>query len=727
MIIKEAYANFGKLNNNKISFNDRFNIICLPNEGGKSTWCAFILTMLYGFDSKDRDRAASKDKPLGYISIKNRYAPWNGTPISGKLIIDYNNQEIEIRRWCGKNGALNNFSAKYTADGRAVPFLTAENCGEVLCGVSRDAYERSGFIKSGNVVTAGVCSNLDEKINSIISSGNEEISSDKISENLKKTRNKIRSNSSNGTLPKALAELNRLNEKISLMQSKSAEQFELHSELLKIQASLNSVNSKISALENRNNIEKIKKAESAKQNYNSAVQAVKAAQAKIVFNNKILTQNFLLSATEQINATIAADAARRIAKEKLSIQAPKESAATPESSEKEQPAQPQNVPEPESSIPQKRRKKSALVFLPPILVSILSIISVFSRPWQISVMLSLIAVAAAVIAYNQSKPAKTATTDTKSISAQAKNQEADKNIQDVPEKSETSAINEEAQREFESAQDDFKRAAYSLTQMFAVYGIRLKNLEQARRFVKDGFDNLAEYERAKGRYSAAKSALDALSSIQSELTVPAAVGNMQMPSESKAQLSEMQKSLQNRQAGLNNRIAKTDGELSAIGDYGKMLAEKMQLEDKIEQLKLKYEAANLALNVLSETNNEFKAQISPKLAEISSKLFSVLTGQKYTNVTIQDGLQALCAENEASALKSALNLSDGAADQLYLALRLALCELVLRNGNNNAPIIMDDALINFDKTRADAALRLLYKLSVNRQIIFFSCQTFSSQ
>jgi len=38
----------------------------------------------------------------------------------------------------------------------------------------------------------------------------------------------------------------------------------------------------------------------------------------------------------------------------------------------------------------------------------------------------------------------------------------------------------------------------------------------------------------------------------------------------------------------------------------------------------------------------------------------------------------------------------------------------------DAPILLDDALVNFDDARTDAALKLLQK--ENRQIIFFSCK-----
>ena len=51
-----------------------------------------------------------------------------------------------------------------------------------------------------------------------------------------------------------------------------------------------------------------------------------------------------------------------------------------------------------------------------------------------------------------------------------------------------------------------------------------------------------------------------------------------------------------------------------------------------------------------------------------------------------------------------LYLSGGTADQVYLAVRLAICRLAL---GEDVPIVLDDALVRFDDERMRAALTLL--------------------
>ena len=59
------------------------------------------------------------------------------------------------------------------------------------------------------------------------------------------------------------------------------------------------------------------------------------------------------------------------------------------------------------------------------------------------------------------------------------------------------------------------------------------------------------------------------------------------------------------------------------------------------------------------------------------------------------------------------------ADQAYLAVRLAICRLTLPP---DAPLVLDDALVNFDDERMKMALSVLRGEAETRQILLFTCQ-----
>jgi len=64
-------------------------------------------------------------------------------------------------------------------------------------------------------------------------------------------------------------------------------------------------------------------------------------------------------------------------------------------------------------------------------------------------------------------------------------------------------------------------------------------------------------------------------------------------------------------------------------------------------------------------------------------------------------------------------LSDGTADALYLAMRVASLELRL-NDERKMPLIVDDCLIQFDDQRAIEVLKMMSELSLRTQVILFT-------
>ena len=91
MKILSMTATFGKLSHQTLSFQPGLNVITAPNEWGKSTWCAFITAMLYGIDTRERTTQSA-------LADKERYAPWSGEPMSGRMDILWNGKAITIER-----------------------------------------------------------------------------------------------------------------------------------------------------------------------------------------------------------------------------------------------------------------------------------------------------------------------------------------------------------------------------------------------------------------------------------------------------------------------------------------------------------------------------------------------------------------------------------------------------------------------------------------------------
>mgnify|MGYP002744582844 FL=1 len=85
---------------------------------------------------------------------------------------------------------------------------------------------------------------------------------------------------------------------------------------------------------------------------------------------------------------------------------------------------------------------------------------------------------------------------------------------------------------------------------------------------------------------------------------------------------------------------------------------------------------------------------------------------------INEGVALVNGNGERLELKF---WSSGLADQVYLALRLALAK-VFSYQVESLPIILDDILVRFDENRQRSALELLAEIGKNQQIWLFTCQ-----
>ena len=198
MRIVRMKASFGTLRNRELALGEGLNIIEAPNEGGKSTWSAFLRAMLYGVNTKERDRQ-------GYIAEKNRYQPWGGGAMEGSVELIWQGQSITLRRSAKGSTPFGQFEAVYTDTQEPVPGLTGANAGEVLTGVPREVFERSAFVGQGGAAIDGAPA-LEARIAALASSGEEDVSYSQVERRLRDWLNRRKHNKT-GLIPRLEGEL----------------------------------------------------------------------------------------------------------------------------------------------------------------------------------------------------------------------------------------------------------------------------------------------------------------------------------------------------------------------------------------------------------------------------------------------------------------------------------------------------------------------------------------
>ena len=206
MRIYKMTATFGKLEHETLTLKPGLNIITAPNEWGKSTWCAFLIAMLYGLDTRAKTTRAA-------LADKEHYAPWSGSPMEGRIDLNWNGRDITIERRTKRRVPLGEFRAYETESGLPVAELTAANCGQMLLGVEQTVFRRAGFIRHADLpVTQDEA--LRRRLNALVTTGDESGAADRLAAELKDLKNRCRYNRS-GLLPQAEAERDALEGKIN--------------------------------------------------------------------------------------------------------------------------------------------------------------------------------------------------------------------------------------------------------------------------------------------------------------------------------------------------------------------------------------------------------------------------------------------------------------------------------------------------------------------------------
>ena len=168
-----------------------------------------------------------------------------------------------------------------------------------------------------------------------------------------------------------------------------------------------------------------------------------------------------------------------------------------------------------------------------------------------------------------------------------------------------------------------------------------------------------------------------------------------------------------------NELSKMDGSARAAELAEDIQIQLGRLENDVEQ----YARLKIASKVLSRAIEKYRQKSQGPVLNRATALFRQITLDSFEGVRAEfdDNGQPVLAgvRSDGSEIVTVDGMSDGTADQLYLALRLAGLEDYLDN-NEPMPFILDDILIKFDDERAAVALQILADISCKTQVIFFT-------
>ena len=700
MKIYSMTATFGKLEHQTLALQPGLNIIQAPNEWGKSTWCAFLVAMLYGIDTRER---STQDA----LAQKERYAPWSGSPMAGRIDLNYDGRDITIERGSKGRNVFGIFRAYETASGLDIPELTAANCGQILLGVEKSVFTRAGFLRLTDLpVTQDEA--LRRRLNALVTTGDESGSSDLLEKKLKELKNQCMSNRSNGMIPKLEArqkELEAQLQNLQLLQDQEQKLRKRQKQLEDHQASL--MNHK-AALE-----------------YSAAASAAqKAEEATAALETAGSTLRHWQHICDPLPPREEAEQALRQLKEAQQASASLQMEACMLPGAPKTPKPPafmtgKSVSDALSAVRQDAKRYarcsgagSSLYTLLPgglFLAGGIVLWMLVSPLWAvICLALGLIGMIAFPIIRHRQRRSQAA---------------LDAKYQSLPPERWEAAV-----QQYAAAYKDFEAALTQFEQSQSEFTARRDEILAQIRQLTDGeditvcqsrwqriLDSYSALEDAQRQYRMAASHAQVFCSLQKSVQPPRMPDTMTYSEEETNRLLS-DCGVQLRQ--LQSQLGHCQGQMAAMGQEGALRLQLQQTCTRLSRLKDTYAALEIAQQTAQEANRQLQRRFAPQISRHTREIFCRLTGGRYDRLTLDEELHLHTAAQEEDLLHNALWRSDGTADQLYFALRLAVAQALIPD----APLILDDALVRFDDKRLKKAMEVLQEEASNKQVILFTCQ-----
>jgi uncharacterized protein YhaN len=193
--------------------------------------------------------------------------------------------------------------------------------------------------------------------------------------------------------------------------------------------------------------------------------------------------------------------------------------------------------------------------------------------------------------------------------------------------------------------------------------------------------------------------------------------------EESARLSELHAEVDVKRSALREERGGIDTELAQLTSEEESSALRIRrstLEERLREHAREWSRLTIAEALLEKTRQKFERERQPSVIRYAEKFFSGVTGQRYQRLYAPVGEQTITVTDAAGASKQHAELSRGTREQLYLALRFGL----IREFGEHAerlPVVVDEALVNFDPERARLAAESFAQLAETNQVLVFTC------
>lgn len=696
MRIYTMTATFGKLEHQTITLQPGLNVIHAPNEWGKSTWCAFLLNMLYGIDTKERTTQTS-------LADKDRYAPWSGAAMSGRIDLNWQGRDITIERNSQGRIPMGNFRSYETETGIDIPELTAANCGQTLLGVERNVFTRAGFLRFSDLpVTQDDA--LRRRLNNLVTTGDESGAADKLGQSLKDLKNKCRHNKT-GLLPEAENQRDSLRNQLWDIQQLQQQAAQIQARQQEVEQSLEDLENHQAALEyaqSRENMQRIADANAAR---DAAAEKLAQLQEKCAGLPEKTAVQEKLRQLEQLQMQQTA-----LDQEELPPEPEKPAAPAPFAGLDADTALQQATAD--KAAYDMLSKPVSPVFMILFACTLLAGIVLAALVHLYAGLACLPLCLLWLIMHSRNKSGQKR--DRQNLTAIYGDLAPENWIDLAKQYQDTEDLYGEQVASRKALADNLQKRKATLSGNINALTEGL-SLDACVETWSNIYVQLDALEQTTRTWEQANAQAEALAAVAKPVSKPKNPDSLTLSPEDTAHSIA---SLQFEQKQLVHQLGQCSGQIASLGRPEDIQTQLDTVNRRIARLETYNNAIEMAQDALYKATLSLQRRFSPRITKRAQALFGKLTGNRYQRISMREDMSLSAAAENEDTLQELRRRSDGTMDQLYLALRLAVAEEL----TPEAPLILDDALVRFDDNRLAQAMEILKQTGENKQILLFTCQ-----
>ena len=170
-------------------------------------------------------------------------------------------------------------------------------------------------------------------------------------------------------------------------------------------------------------------------------------------------------------------------------------------------------------------------------------------------------------------------------------------------------------------------------------------------------------------------------------------------------------------ASLNAQLSQLENNAAPLNEVEEQIEYYTNL---IEGYKSRLKAIEMAEETLNDISSSIQQDFSEEFNEYVSEIAAIITEGRYCDVHVNEKMEISITDNDTGMIIPVSSLSSGTIDQLYLAVRLTIADLVIKD--KTIPLILDDCFLQYDADRLRNTLRFIGSISNRRQVILFTCR-----